>query len=94
MAAAVLPKHNGALSPGTHLTVQATGRNTAHTHTCLPTSTTIKSGMHRRENNQVPSDAGLPQNAVELRLFRVLATDVADLGLGIIRDEPRLIHWD
>lgn len=50
--------------------------------------------MHRRENNQVPSDAGLPQNAVELRLFRVLATDVADLGLGIVRDEPRLIHWD
>ena len=40
------------------------------------------------------TNAGLSHNAVELRLLRVLATDVTDLGLGIVRDEPRLIWRD
>ena len=35
---------------------------------------------------------GLSHNAVELRLLWVLAADVTDLGLGIIRDETRLLQ--
>lgn len=37
----------------------------------------------------------LSHDAVELRLFWILSTDVADLRLGVIRDEARLIsqYW-
>lgn len=37
-------------------------------------------------------DTGLSDNAVELRLLRVLATDVADLSFGVVRYETRLLR--
>lgn len=38
------------------------------------------------------ADAGLTKDTVQLWLFWVLATDVADLSTGVQGDEPRLVH--
>ena len=40
------------------------------------------------------SHTRLSHDAVELGLLWVLATEVADLGLSIVRDEPRLVWGD
>ena len=40
----------------------------------------------------VPAHTGLSQDAVLLWLLRILTADVADLSLGVVRDEARLVH--
>lgn len=41
-----------------------------------------------------PPHAGLPHNTVQLGLLWVLLADVADVGLRVVGDKPRLVYRD
>ena len=45
-------------------------------------------------HGDLPSDTGLSEDTVQLRLLRILPTDIADLRLSIVGDEARHVDWD
>ena len=79
VTSSLLTKDDGPLSPGTHLTVQATGRRKStgcHTHVMWP---------------HPPPNTGVSEDAIELWLLGVLSTDVGYLGLGVMRHEAWVV---